>query len=641
MENSKSNTPAKKFRKDINGLRAIAVLSVLVFHLFSFKSLSNIDWNLSFAGGYVGVDIFFVISGFLMTAIIISGIKSESFSILNFWKRRAKRICPALLVAIVIFYLISFLLLVNVKEFYEFNKEASAALGFVSNLRFARDEGYFAVDSMSKMLLHTWSLSLEWQFYLIYPILILAAKKFLGFKAIKFTVIVLFFSSLCLSFVFSSEKYYYMLYTRAWELLAGALVYLFPLNKLISLNIKSKWGLEFIGLILILSIFLRDNNEVWSTLLVLPTVIGTMLITAVRCEKSILSNAIFQYIGKISYSLYIYHWLVLSIFARINLGSNIPLTIFTILILSILSYQLIENSRNYGWKFFFLYLAVAGLTIYTTDKKGFSERYLETTNFGGEGSLDFKPCFNNQENRADFILIGDSHAQHFWSFFKEKEIDIALFCTSGTYCYDEKNCTFSKPNFVHDINNLYGSLDNFIKEREKFIASFPDTTPVVVSQKWVQHFNENVLNLSNKDPGYFDKQIKKFKYGLGKLFEQFPQKNFYVLGSLVGSSTIYTVRECNNIKQLNKYIPPYLLGKLECGEPKIKYDNRYIQVNNLLKEFLADYKNVTYIDPNDAICKNGSCKVVDSNNKSYYWDDNHLSKEGAEVIGKYILNNIK
>ena len=136
-----------------------------------------------------------------------------------------------------------------------------------------------------------------------------------------------------------------------------------------------------------------------------------------------------------------------------------------------------------------------------------------------------------------------------------------------------------------------------------------------------------MLNLSNKDTGYFDNQLKEFKYGLGKLYEQFPQKNFYVLGSLVGSSTIYTVIEYNNIKQLNKYIPSYLLGKLECSEPKIKYDNRYIQVNNLQKEFLADYKNVTCIDPNDSICKNGSCKVIDSNNKSYYWNDNHLSKE--------------
>ena len=142
-----TKTSLKKFRKDINGLRAVAVLSVLLFHICSFNSLNDTKWSFSLGGGYVGVDIFFVISGFLMTAIIIKGLNSGNFSVLNFWKRRAKRICPALFVAVVLFYIIGYLLLVNVSEFYEYNKEATAALGFISNFRFAKDEGYFAVDS--------------------------------------------------------------------------------------------------------------------------------------------------------------------------------------------------------------------------------------------------------------------------------------------------------------------------------------------------------------------------------------------------------------------------------------------------------------------------------------------------------------
>ena len=301
-----TKTSLKKFRKDINGLRAVAVLSVLLFHICSFNSLNDTKWSFSLGGGYVGVDIFFVISGFLMTAIIIKGLNSGNFSVLNFWKRRAKRICPALFVAVVLFYIIGYLLLVNVSEFYEYNKEATAALGFISNFRFAKDEGYFAVDSMSKMLLHTWSLSLEWQFYVIYPVLLWALKKFLGISYIKFAVLFLFVASLISAFIFTEEKNYYMLYTRAWELLAGGIVYLFPVNKLVSLSINYKRVLEVLGLILICSIFVRENNTVWTASLVMPSVIGTMLIIACAQEKKYFGIRIFPIFRKnILLSLYL------------------------------------------------------------------------------------------------------------------------------------------------------------------------------------------------------------------------------------------------------------------------------------------------------------------------------------------------
>lgn len=485
-----SSQSINNFRLDINGLRAIAVLLVLFFHLFSFIALNDYSWAFALNGGYVGVDIFFVISGFLMTAIIIKGLKQGNFSIWGFWKRRAKRICPALLFAVVLFYIVGFFLLVNVTEFYEFNKEGSAALAFISNLRFAKDEGYFAVDSMSKMLLHTWSLSVEWQFYIIYPIILWILNKFLNFKAVKAVVLVLFIASLMLSFIFTEEKYYYLLQTRAWELLSGAIVFLFPVKTLLNLSIRSKRFLEILGVILIFSIFVRDDNAVWAPAVVLPSVLGAMLIISLASEKSILSNQIFQYLGKISYSLYIYHWLVLSICVRINLSNNFLLVGALILALSIFSYHFIESSRNYGWKFLVLYLACFGFTVFTVDRHGFKERYSGIeVEFAGKGVPDFYPAFNNQENKADIVLIGDSHAQHLWPFFKKNNINLAIFSTSGTYCYDDEHCSFSRPNFVKLINKKYGSIHNFVNERKHFIEAFPVNTPIVISQRWTQHFS--------------------------------------------------------------------------------------------------------------------------------------------------------
>ncbi len=307
--------------------------------------------------------------------------------------------------------------------FYEYNKESTAALGFISNFRFAKDEGYFAVDSMSKMLLHTWSLSLEWQFYVIYLVLLWALKKFLGISYIKFAVLFLFVASLISAFIFTEEKNYYMLYTRAWELLAGGIVYLFPVNKLLSLSINYKRVLEVLGLILILSIFVREDNTVWTSSLVMPSVIGTMLIIACASEKSILGFGLFQYLGKISYSLYIYHWLVLSIFSRINLTNNLYITGTVILLLSMASFHFIESSRNYGWKFLILYFAMAGLTVYTVEKHGFSSRYSLTIERGEKNALDFTPQVSDYE-KTQVVIIGDSHAKQYWCRRSYKKIQI-------------------------------------------------------------------------------------------------------------------------------------------------------------------------------------------------------------------------
>ncbi len=643
MTNSQS---INNFRLDINGLRAIAVLLVLFFHLFSFIALNDYSWTYTLNGGYVGVDIFFVISGFLMTAIIIKGLRKENFSIWNFWKRRAKRICPALLFAIVLFYIVGFFLLVNVNEFYEFNKEGTAALAFISNLRFAKDEGYFAVDSMSKMLLHTWSLSVEWQFYIVYPIILWLLNKFLGFRAVKAGVLVLFITSLFLSFILTEEKYYYLLQTRSWELLSGAIVFLFPVKALLNLSIKSKRFLEILGIIFIFSIFFREDNAVWTPLAVLPSVLGAMLIISLASEKSILSNQIFQYLGKISYSLYIYHWLVLSISARINLSNNFLLIGTVIFVLSIFSYHFIESSRNYGWKFLLVYLSCLGFTVFTVDRHGFKDRYSGIeVEFAGKGVPDFYPAFNNQKNKAEVVLIGDSHAQHLWPFFEKNNINLAIFSSSGTYCYDDEHCSFSKPNFVELINEKYGSIHKFVSERKNFIESFPVNTPIVISQRWTQHFNKMFAEWGKacqKDPDLRNHpQSELFDESLGKLFLENPNRHFYVLGSLIGSKAIYTVRECNNIKNYNRYLPHILLDKIKCEEPLLKYDNEYKNANLFLKNYLKKFNNVSFINPNDSICKNDLCRLLTPHGKDIFWDDNHLSVEGAEFIGEYIFSRIK
>lgn len=210
-----------------------------------------------------------------MTSIIIRGIDNKNFSIIKFWKNRATRICPALFFVILITVIICFFIL-SPYSYREVGKEGMSALGFVSNFRFAKNEGYFTTNVLDKVFLHTWSLSVEWQFYIIYPIILYLLAKFL--KTDKLKLIILF--SGILLFIFSiiipkNIGAYFMLYIRAWELIGGGIVYCYP----IKLKQSNKHTLSFIGVTLILgNIIFVKTPDIWNPLEAAPSIFGSMMI---------------------------------------------------------------------------------------------------------------------------------------------------------------------------------------------------------------------------------------------------------------------------------------------------------------------------------------------------------------------------
>ncbi|MBO1254375.1 acyltransferase [Alteromonas sp. 5E99-2] len=294
-----------QFRKDINGLRAIAVIAVVLFHF-------NSSWM---SGGFAGVDVFFVISGFLMTGIIFRGIEQDNFSILKFYVARANRIIPAL--AALCFVLLAFgLLYLPPLDNEALGKHVGSSMGFLSNIIYWRESGYFDASSHEKWLLHTWSLSAEWQFYIIYPLALVAMRRFMSVKAMK--VALLLGTALGFAFcAFATSKWpdpaYYLLPTRAWEMMIGGVAYLYP----ITLKEERKRFLEWFGLALIIgSYFLISKNTPWPGHLAIFPVLGSFLvIQAQRNDSLITSNVIFQKLGTWSYSIYLWHWpLVVAIF---------------------------------------------------------------------------------------------------------------------------------------------------------------------------------------------------------------------------------------------------------------------------------------------------------------------------------------
>lgn len=324
-----------QFRKDINGLRAFAVIAVVLFHFF--PSL--------IPGGFIGVDVFFVISGYLMTSIIFNGINANSFTLIGFYLARARRIVPALAFLCLALLIWGWFLLLPT-DYKELSKHAASSITFLSNIIYWRESGYFTVGSHEKWLLHTWSLSVEWQFYIFYPLFILALKRLFNLKTISLILLITTFILFLLS-AFSSYHWpdltYFMFPARAWEMLAGSLVYLYPIR----MSLFLKKYTERVGLVMLLiGLLLVTERTAWPGIMAILPVFGTALILISSREDSIFtSNFAMQSIGRISYSVYLWHWPIVVQLSYMGLSENIAYGIGGILasvILGFISYFLIE-----------------------------------------------------------------------------------------------------------------------------------------------------------------------------------------------------------------------------------------------------------------------------------------------------------
>lgn len=301
------------YRPDVDGLRAVAVLAVVIFHAFP-KLLP---------GGFIGVDIFFVISGYLITQIIHSNLDSEKFTVSGFYVRRIRRIFPALLTVVIAVFCAGWLIMLP-DEFRKLGKHIFGGSAFVSNIFFWHESGYFDSSAETKPLLHFWSLAIEEQYYLVWPLLMAIVWRFKrNFIAIN---------TLCMLISFSINLYlvkhypsaaYYMPFSRAWELLVGALLAHLTHNGVRFHPAASKIG-SVIGFALIFSsLFLIDSSSTFPGWWALMPTLGTFLILGSAesgwLNRALLSSKPLVILGLISYPLYLWHWPILSLL-RINNG---------------------------------------------------------------------------------------------------------------------------------------------------------------------------------------------------------------------------------------------------------------------------------------------------------------------------------
>jgi peptidoglycan/LPS O-acetylase OafA/YrhL len=493
----------------IDGLRAIAVLSVIFFHL-------KIDF---FRGGYLGVDIFFVISGYLISSLIYKELETKkTFSFTQFYERRARRILPALLFVIIFclpiawFYIFPY-------YFKDYLLSLLTSIFFSSNFYFYLTRVvYAAEDSILKPFLHTWSLGIEEQFYIFFPIFFIFLLKFFKKSSMWLVLIIIVLNILFSDWM--SKNYFqinhYMILTRGWELMAGVLICLIQRRYNLNLNPISNNSLSFLGLILIFfSIFFFNETTRHPSIITTIPILGSMFIILFAKDytmtNKILSLKPLVWIGLISYSLYLWHHPIIA-FKLIshqenNYFFNNYFLIIIIFSLSIFSYFFIEkpfrNNQLISKKLFFLILAflVISLTSFVSFafyKEGLPTRFPKILKYIDErpydiSKEDFKICFQRKKNfcgtssindRKDSIfLVGDSQVASLSHILEEKlkKTNYNLInLTFGNSCYysvgygSDSFCTqdaqqkrrieiYKKPNSIV----ILGYTSSFMSDKQK------------------------------------------------------------------------------------------------------------------------------------------------------------------------------
>lgn len=330
-------------RDDIQGLRAIAVLSVLIFHAFPTI----------LPGGFVGVDIFFVISGYLITGIVYRAAIDGKLSYLDFYRRRIRRIFPALFAMLFPTVIVGALIL-SPTEYESLAKSAISSIFFVSNIYFWKNIDYFATDAQFTPLLHTWSLGIEEQFYIFLPIIIAILVRFAQ-RYVALFIALGFMASLVLSEVLidrSAIASYYLLPTRAFELLVGSFLAVTRLPLPSSETARGALGLG--GLLLMAGSFVGISEAArFPGFNALMPTLGTALVLhagsrgAANYVSHLIANRLFVFFGNISYSLYLWHWPILA-YMRIIYGNQLPfpaasMAVLSATFLSVLSYRFVEK----------------------------------------------------------------------------------------------------------------------------------------------------------------------------------------------------------------------------------------------------------------------------------------------------------
>ncbi|QWG24529.1 acyltransferase [Bradyrhizobium sediminis] len=613
-----------KYRADIDGLRALAVVPVVLYH-------AGVP---GFPGGFVGVDIFFVISGYLICGMIDADIRKQTFSLGNFYKRRALRILPALFVMFLVTSILAYLYCLPV-EFEDYARSLASAAGSISNIYFAGTAGYFDAPAETKPLLHTWSLGVEEQFYLIVPLLMLLAWRVAPKRAgLLFAVAAALSFAAALAVSYRNTTFvFYLTPFRAWELALGALLSIGFLPAPRTAFWKTACGAT--GMLLVLgAIFLGSPSAPLLLMTALASIGATLVIASsergISAVGRLLSLRPIVFIGLISYSLYLWHW-PLIVFQRTDgllLAESSGFVARLVLVaasagIAFLSWKFVEmpfRSKAGGTSKGLVFgvastamastIALCGLVLFLGGAPfRFPERVVSIASYlaydpsaafrsgqcylaTNRQQLDVGTCMTLDRKRPNYLLVGDSHAAHLWFGLSSAMPEVNLMQATASACRPavlpvSRLETRACPKLMHFVFNdflLHNKVDKIL-----LAASWKDED--------IPALSETIATLQSKG---FD---------------------VTVLGPIV---------------EYDSALPRLLADEILRNNHFVASRTRTAGIRERDRELsrIVAAGGATYLSVYDAVCRDGHCDEFAEADIPLQFDAGHLTAKGSVVVGR-------
>jgi len=634
------------FRDDINGLRAWAVVAVVLFH-FGVPGAG---------GGFVGVDVFYVISGFLMTGIVVEGLERRAFSLAGFYAARARRIVPALLLLCAVLLAAGWWWLPS-PDYQQLGAHATYAAVFLSNLRFAREAGYFDVASHEKWLLHTWSLSVEWQFYVLLPLALIVLWRLRpGRSTVAVAMGVAFAASLAWCVVATVKQppaAFYLLPSRAWEMLAGGLVYLAAGRRPAPARLRPV--LEIGGLALVLAGIVGFDGATswpgWRALL--PVAGAASLLFAARQGSVWTGNRAAQWLGTRSYSLYLWHWPIAVGLGWVGLAGDpvaIACGIGLTLVLGHLSWRFAETPARVRLQrvgtgrtatvFVLAVGLVAGAGAVLRNRDGLPGRLDPAVELAAHesgnrrarsaeclaGSGTTSPSCQEGGPKLSAILIGDSHGD---------AVITALAAARPTPEDGVRDWTYVSCPMTFGVRNQspkYTPKEHcgeFLDWMAGQLATVPKDVPLVIVNR------ASVYPLGHNEPWEHDAGRPLVHYGTPTpvttpaFLDDYARRLTDSACRLAKDHPVYMVRP---LPEMGVDVPKTMSRAAALGRtvavslPLAEYRRRHAVVL-AAQEAARDRCGVVLLDPVPFLCGADACPG-DDHGRPLYYDDDHLSEFG-------------
>lgn len=640
-----------KYRPEIDGLRAIAVSAVILYH-FDFGILP---------AGFLGVDVFFVISGYLITSIIYREAENNNFSISKFYVRRAKRILPAFFVMVlgVLVFACFFLDLASIRELLKSSLFSSV---FLSNIYFYFTDDYFGTPVEDSILLHTWSLAVEEQYYLVFPLLLTALLKFnkrIGFFSLA---VLCLLSLLCAEYATDRSAAFYLLQYRAWELGVGALCAFIRVDGryLLEGNTLGKF-LPVLGITtMIFSFALFSSEDRLPGYLSLCVVFSAALVILYGDlpgpVQDVLSSRIFVFIGLISYSAYLWHQPIHAYAERlflepISLSEKVCL-IGLVLAVSYASYRFVEipfkklEYRSPARALIANGVAIAvfcaGIIVfYKLSHSNLFSKQADSVVYGGAG-YPFSSNgsqYGSRDGTVKFILYGDSHAHQYLGALDSWAISQGISFVAIT-----QSACMSLPVYMNEYKNGRETCAHLIDDLRLQMSKF-ENIPVLFAFRWGKKiairepYTPLDITIENKDVSiannigqrdFNDHAFDLILQDLIQFTKEWPDNRFLVIGNVPTSGLVLE----GGLEKCQSYLDA------DCPLVFSKEDGEMVEAITIFEEAIEKLSNVEFADPYRGFCSlENLCVTTDSAGLSYYSDHAHLSINGANVIFEKVIHD--